>query len=70
MCVNLLVRRIAKMRGDTWWDGSALWFAFASLEYQSLDMTWTVKPHRWFFALFPHHHLLGNVLLLPRVAEI
>ena len=28
------------MRGDTWWDGSALWFAFASLEYQSLDMTW------------------------------
>ena len=53
MCVIYLFGGIGKMRGDTWWDGSALWFAFASLEYQSLDMTWTVK-HRWLLALLTH----------------
>jgi hypothetical protein len=53
MCVIYLFGGIGKMRGDTWWDGSALWFAFASLEYQSLDMTWTVR-HRWLLALLTH----------------
>ncbi|MCP4190058.1 MAG: HTTM domain-containing protein [Planctomycetaceae bacterium] len=40
MCVMYLFAGIAKMRGGTWWDGSAVWFAIASLEYQSLDVTW------------------------------
>jgi hypothetical protein len=53
MCVIYLFGGISKMRGGTWWDGSALWFAFASLEYQSLDMTWMVK-HRWLLALLTH----------------
>ena len=53
MCVIYLFGGIGKMRGDMWWDGSALWFAFATLEYQSLDMTWTVH-HRWLLALFTH----------------
>ncbi|HEY2411102.1 MAG TPA: HTTM domain-containing protein, partial [Pirellulaceae bacterium] len=45
MCVIYLFGGIHKMRGETWWDGSALWYAFASLEYQSIDMLWTAK-HR------------------------
>jgi hypothetical protein len=53
MCVIYLFGGIGKMRGEMWWDGSALWFAFASLEYQSLDMTWMVK-HRWLLALLTH----------------
>ena len=53
MCVIYLFGGIGKMRGQTWWDGSALWFAFASLEYQSIDMTWTVR-HRWLLALLTH----------------
>ena len=53
MCVIYLFGGIGKMRGETWWDGSALWFAFASLEYQSIDMTWTVR-HRWLLALLTH----------------
>jgi hypothetical protein len=53
MCVIYLFGGIGKMRGEMWWDGSALWFAFASLEYQSLDMTWTVH-HRWLLALLTH----------------
>jgi hypothetical protein len=42
MCVIYLFGGIGKARGELWWDGSALWYAFAILEYQSLDMTWTV----------------------------
>jgi hypothetical protein len=53
MCVIYLFGGIGKMRGEMWWDGSALWFAIASLEYQSLDMTWTVH-HRWLLALLTH----------------
>jgi Vitamin K-dependent gamma-carboxylase len=53
MCVIYLFGGIGKMRGEMWWDGSALWFAFANLEYQSLEMTWTVK-HRWLLALLTH----------------
>ncbi|MBW8885714.1 MAG: HTTM domain-containing protein [Planctomycetia bacterium] len=53
MCVIYLFGGIAKMRGDTWWDGTALWYAFAQLEYQSLDMTWLVH-YRWLLALLTH----------------
>jgi len=53
MCVIYLFGGIHKMFGGTWWDGTALWFAFAQLEYQSLDMTWLVH-HRWLLALLTH----------------
>jgi len=53
MCVIYLFGGISKMRGDLWWDGSALWFGFANLEYQSLDMTWTVHAP-WLLALLTH----------------
>jgi uncharacterized membrane protein YphA (DoxX/SURF4 family) len=53
MCVIYLFGGIGKMRGELWWDGSALWFGFANLEYQSLDMTWMVK-YDWLIALLTH----------------
>jgi hypothetical protein len=40
MCIIYFFAGLSKMQGVTWWSGSALWFAFANLEYQSLDMTW------------------------------
>ncbi|MEQ1829347.1 MAG: HTTM domain-containing protein [Pirellula sp.] len=40
LCVIYLFGGIGKMRGETWWDGSALWYSVAAYEYQSLDMTW------------------------------
>jgi hypothetical protein len=43
MCVIYLFGGIGKARGELWWDGSALWYAFAIKEYQSLDMLWTVR---------------------------
>lgn len=40
LCVVYLFGGLWKARGTTWWEGTALWFAAANLEYQSLDLTW------------------------------
>lgn len=53
MCIIYLFGGIGKMRGELWWDGSAVWFAFANLEYQSLEMTWMVH-WPWMIALLTH----------------
>ena len=53
LCVIYLFGGIGKARGEFWWDGSAMWMSVASLEYQSLDMTWMVH-HRWLLALLTH----------------
>lgn len=53
MCVIYLFGGIGKMRGETWADGSALWYAFANYEYQSIDMLWTGQ-FPWLLALLSH----------------
>lgn len=53
MCIIYLFGGISKMRGEFWWDGSAVWYAVANLEYQSLDMTWLVDSP-WLIALLSH----------------
>ncbi|MBX7165484.1 MAG: HTTM domain-containing protein [Pirellulales bacterium] len=40
MCVIYLFAGLAKLEGETWQNGTALWGAVANLEYQSLDATW------------------------------
>lgn len=40
LCIVYLFSGIEKMKGQAWWDGSALWEALASFQYQSLNMTW------------------------------
>ena len=40
MCIIYLFAGTGKLMGPAWWDGTAMWKAVASLEYQSLDMTW------------------------------
>jgi hypothetical protein len=40
MCVIYFYAGISKLQGEAWWDGGAMWQAFANLEYQSIDMTW------------------------------
>lgn len=53
LCVIYLFGGIGKMRGESWWDGSALWLAFASGEYQSWDMTWMGR-YPWLLAALTH----------------
>ena len=46
MCVIYLFAGISKLQGEAWWDGQAMWGAFANLEYQSTDMTWLARHPR------------------------
>lgn len=43
LCVIYIFGGLSKMRGEMWWDGSALWYTVVNYEYQSLDMTWLGK---------------------------
>ena len=43
MCIVYLFAGLSKLTGASWWDGMALWLAFANLEYQSVDMTWIAQ---------------------------
>ena len=40
LCAMYLFGGLGKMRGASWWDGTAMWYSAASLEYQSFDLTW------------------------------
>ncbi|MDA1015128.1 MAG: HTTM domain-containing protein [Planctomycetota bacterium] len=43
MCLIYLVAGLSKLQGTAWWDGHAMWLAFANIEYQSRDMTWLAE---------------------------
>ena len=40
LCIIYLFGGIAKLRGEMWWDGTAMWFSAVAYEYQSVDLTW------------------------------
>ena len=48
LCVIYLFGGLSKMRGEMWFDGSALWYTVVNYEYQSLDLTWL---GRWRMAI-------------------
>lgn len=40
MCVIYFWAGFAKLKGDSWWTGEAMWQVLANQEYQTLDLTW------------------------------
>ncbi|MGN6546500.1 MAG: HTTM domain-containing protein [Aureliella sp.] len=40
LCIIYLFGGLSKLRGDFWWEGSAMWWSIVNYEYQSLDVTW------------------------------
>ncbi|WP_143543958.1 HTTM domain-containing protein [Rhodopirellula sp. MGV] len=40
LCVIYLFGGLSKARGETWWNGLAVWYAVSNYEYQSINMTW------------------------------
>ncbi|OYW11443.1 MAG: hypothetical protein B7Z55_19305, partial [Planctomycetales bacterium 12-60-4] len=40
MALIYLYAGLGKLKGDAWWDGTAVWMAAANYEYQSGDLTW------------------------------
>jgi len=53
MCIIYLFAGMAKLTGNAWWDGTALWMAFGNMEYQSMDMTW-MASYPWLINLMTH----------------
>ncbi len=51
LCVIYLFGGLAKARGQTWWDGTAMWLSVGNYEYQSFDMTWMANYPRLFTAM-------------------
>lgn len=43
LCIMYLFTALAKMEGETWRAGTAIWWAYAIPEYQSINMTWLAK---------------------------
>ncbi len=60
MCVIYLFAGVSKLQGPSWWDGEAMWRAFANLEYQSLDMTW-LAWHPWLVNAMSHVSVLWEI---------
>ena len=40
LCMIYLYAGLAKLKGEAWWTGEAIWMTLANQEYQSLDLTW------------------------------
>jgi len=40
MCVIYFAAGLGKAQGESWWSGTAMWWALGNLEYQSMDLTW------------------------------
>jgi hypothetical protein len=72
LCVMYLFGGIDKAKGEFWWDGSAVWYAIANLEYQSLNLTWLVRQP-WLIALLTHLTLFWEtfypVLIWPKLTR-
>ena len=43
LCIIYLFSGLAKLMGENWQAGTAVWWAVANYEYQSLDMTWLAQ---------------------------
>ena len=72
LCVIYLFGGISKARGQTWWDGTAIWYSVSNYEYQSLDMTWLSGYPRLFSAM-SHLTLFWELfycaLIWPRITR-
>ena len=47
LCVVYFFAGVGKLQGTSWWDGTAIWGALASYEYQTMDVTFLVHVP-WF----------------------
>jgi len=66
LCVIYLFGGLAKARGQTWWDGMAVWFSVSNYEYQSIDVTW-LSRYPWLFAALSHLTLFWEIFYCAAV---
>ena len=53
ICVIYFWAGFAKLKGDSWWTGEAMWQVIANMEYQTTDLTWMARVP-WLPYLFAH----------------
>lgn len=41
LCILYAYTGLQKLKGASWWDGSALWLVFGNPQYTVIDMSWT-----------------------------
>ncbi|MDG2220755.1 MAG: HTTM domain-containing protein [Rubripirellula sp.] len=72
LCVIYLFGGLSKARGQSWWDGTAMWLSVGIYEYQSIDMTWLSSYPRIFTGM-THFTLFWEVfycaLIWPRMTR-
>ncbi len=72
LCIIYLFGGLSKMRGDFWWEGSAMWWSIVNYEYQSLDVTWLGRSPMM-IALLTHVTLFWETfypaLIWPRLTR-
>ena len=59
-CVIYSFAGLAKLQGDAWWNGQAIWMSFANAEYQTMDMTW-IAHYPWIGEVITHTTILWEV---------
>jgi hypothetical protein len=74
MCIVYFFAGTSKLQGEAWWNGWAMWQAFANLEYQSMDMTW-LAWHPKLVNLATHATILWEVsyctlIWIPRLRPL
>ncbi len=57
MAVFYFFAGIEKLRGDTWWNGDALWFALTNVEYTNIPLDWLAE-HYWLVNVMSYFTLL------------
>lgn len=59
---------LAKLKGYTWWDGTALWLGAANYEYQALSLTW-MAWYPWFYNFLTHTTVLWEMTFFLTVCH-
>ena len=60
MCIIYLFAGLSKLEGVSWWDGYAMWQAFANYEYQTMDLTW-LAPYDYVWNFLTHATIVWEV---------
>ncbi len=61
LCVIYFFAGLGKLQGVRWWDGTAIWFGVANVEYRSLDMT-GMASCLWLVDFLTHATVLWELL--------
>ncbi len=72
LCIIYLFAGLGKLQGESWWNGQAIWYAVANLEYQTMDLTW-LADHMWLVNLMTWAALAWETsypfLIWPRLSR-